>query len=54
VHSEKRLMMDIETVPKRVEFYFKNKFEKSVHLVGFIMEIYHDARSHERQIQFNI
>jgi hypothetical protein len=24
--------------PKHVEFYSKNKFEKLVHLVGFIME----------------
>jgi len=32
--------------PKLVEFYFKNKFEKLVHLVGFI-RIYHDARSSE-------
>ena len=26
--------------PKRVEFYSKNKFEKLVHLVGFIRRIY--------------
>jgi len=26
--------------PKHVEFYSKNKFEKSVHLVGFIIRIY--------------
>jgi len=37
--------------PKRVEFYSKNKFEKLVHLVGFIVIIYHDARSPERQIE---
>ena len=35
--------------PKHVEFYSKNKFEKFVHLVGFIIRIYHDARSPERQ-----
>ena len=35
--------------PKHVEFYSKNKFEKLVHLVGFIKSIYHDARSPERQ-----
>jgi len=35
--------------PKHLEFYFKNKFEKSVHLVGFIIRTYHDARSSERQ-----
>jgi len=36
---------------KHVEFYSKNKFEKPVHLVGFIIRIYHDARSPERQIR---
>jgi len=35
--------------PNHVEFYSKNKFEKSVHLVGFLIGIYHDARSPERQ-----
>jgi len=34
---------------KCVEFYSKNKFEKLVHLVGFIIRIYHDARSPEHQ-----
>ena len=37
--------------PKNVEFYSKNKSEKLLHLVGFIIRIYHDARSPERQIQ---
>ena len=36
--------------PKHVEFYSKNTFEKLVHLVGFIIRIYHDARSPEREI----
>jgi hypothetical protein len=27
--------------PKHVEFYSKNKFEKSVHLVGFIIRMCH-------------
>jgi len=40
--------------PKHVEFYSKNKFEKSVHLVGFIVWIYHDARSAERQISLDL
>ena len=31
------------------EFYCKNKFEKLLHLVGFIIRIYHDSRSPERQ-----
>ena len=35
--------------PKHVGFYSKNKFEKLVHLVSFIIRIYHDARSPERQ-----
>jgi len=39
----------IENCPKHVEFYSKNKLEKSVHLVGFIIRIYHDARSSECQ-----
>jgi len=33
--------------PKHVEVYFKNKFEKLVHLVGFVIRIYHDVRSPE-------
>ena len=37
--------------PKYVEFYSKNKFEKLVHQVGFVIRIYHDAQSHERQIR---
>ena len=36
--------------PKHVEFYSKNKFEKLVQLVGFIIRIYHDARSLKCQI----
>jgi hypothetical protein len=32
-------------------FYFKNKFEKLLHLVGFVIEIYHNARSQERLIR---
>jgi hypothetical protein len=35
--------------PKHAEFHSKNKFEKLVHLVGFIIRIYHDARPPERQ-----
>jgi predicted DNA-binding ArsR family transcriptional regulator len=30
--------------PKYVEFYSRNKFEKLVHLGGFIMRIYHDTQ----------
>ena len=35
--------------PKHVEFYYKNKFEKLLHLVSFIIRIHHDARSSECQ-----
>ena len=35
---------------KHVEFYSKNKLEKLVYLVGFIIRIYHDARSPERHL----
>jgi len=35
--------------PKHVDFFSKNKFEKLVHLFGFIIRVYHDARSPERQ-----
>jgi len=34
---------------KDVEFYSKNKFEILVHLVGFVIRIYHAARSPERR-----
>jgi len=40
--------------PNHVEFYSKNKFEKLVHLVGFIIRIYHDARSPELQIRLDV
>jgi len=36
---------------KHVEFYSKNKFEKLVHVVDFIIRIHHDTRSSERQIR---
>ena len=35
--------------PKHVQFYSKNKFEKLVHLFGFILRINHDARPSECQ-----
>ena len=34
---------------KHIEFYSKNKCEKLVHLVGFIIRICHDAQSSECQ-----
>jgi len=39
--------------PKHVECYSKqNKFEALVHLFGFIIVMYYDARSYERQKYF--
>jgi len=40
--------------PKHVEFYSKNNFEKLVHLVGFSIRIYDDARSPERQSRHSV
>jgi len=37
--------------PKHVKFYSKNKFEKLVHLFGFIIKNFHDARSPKRQTE---
>jgi len=50
VYSEKTLDDWQRNCPKYVELYSKNKFEKLVHLVGFSIRIYHDARSPERHI----
>jgi len=36
--------------PKHVAFHSKNRFEKLMHRVDFIIRIIHDARSHERQM----
>jgi len=47
VYSAKLLMMDRELSETR-RVLFQNKFEKLVHLVGFSIRIYHDARSSER------
>ena len=35
--------------PKHVEFYSRNKFQKLVRLVGFVIRIYRDSRSPECQ-----
>ena len=51
VYSEKTPDDGQRNCPKHVEFYSTNKFEKLVHLIGFIIRIYHDARSPERQIR---
>ena len=50
VYSEKTPDDAQRNCPKHVEFHSKNNFEKLVHLVGFIIRIYHNARSPERQI----
>ena len=40
----------LRNCPKHAEYYTKNKFEKLVQLVGFIIRIFHDERSSELQI----
>jgi len=50
VYSEKTPDDGQRNCPRHVEFYFKNKFEELVHLVGFIIRIYHDAQSPEPRI----
>ena len=50
VYSKKTLMMDRGTNQNINRVSFQNKFEKLVHLVGFIIRICHDARSHERRV----
>jgi len=42
------------TVPLSITRSSKNKFEKLVDLVGFIVRIYHDARSPGRQNVWNV
>jgi len=39
--------------PKHVEFYSKNKFEKLVHLVGFIIRTCHEYHNVGRHYDFN-
>ena len=46
---KKLLMMDRGTVRNMLSLYSKNKLEKLVHLIGFIIRIYHDVRSPKRQ-----
>jgi len=50
VYSEKTPDDGQRNCPKHVKFYSNNKFEKLVHLVGFITRIFHDARSNELQV----
>ena len=50
VRTVKKTPDDGQNCLKHVEFYSRNKFEELVHLVDFIIRIYHDARSPERQV----
>jgi len=50
VYGEKIPDDGYRNCPKHTEFYSKNKFEKLVHLFGFVIRIYHGGRSSERQI----
>ena len=49
VYSARLLVMDRDNCQKYEEPHSKNKFEKLVLLVGFIIGLYHDARSSECQ-----
>ena len=49
VYGEKTPDDGQRNCPKHVEFKSKNKFEKIVHQVDFIIRIYHDSPSPERQ-----
>ena len=37
--------------PKHVEFYSKNEIEELLHLVGFIIRMFHDERLAERRMR---
>jgi hypothetical protein len=40
--------------PKYAELYSKNKFEKLVHIVGFIIRIYYEVQPPECQIWVSV
>jgi len=46
VYSEKTPDDGQRNCPKHVEFYCKNKFEKLLHVVGFIIGVYFTANYH--------
>jgi len=50
VQGTRLLMMDRERVRNVWEFYYKNKFEKLMLLVGINVRVYKDAWSSECQI----
>jgi hypothetical protein len=52
--SARLLMMDRRNCLKHVELYSTNKFEKVVHLVGFIIRIYHGSKTREVMSGLNI
>ena len=68
MYSEKKPDDGQRNYPKHVEFYSKNKFEKLVHLVGFILRIFwrcysklrtvtwrrHDQRAEQFKLQWRI
>ena len=49
MHGQKNFVMIDKGTVRNMQFYSKNTFEKLVHLDGFIIGIYYDARSPERQ-----
>jgi len=46
----KLYMFRTEELSETCRVSFQNKFERLVHLIGFIITIYHDAQPHERKI----
>ena len=54
VYSEKLLMMDRGTVRNMESFYSKNKFEKLVHLVGFIIRTHTHAKTFFMPVCMNV
>ena len=54
VYTVKNSWWWTEELSETCRFYSKNKFEKLVHLVGFIIRIFHNARSPESQIHFAV
>jgi len=46
----KLYMFRTDELPETCRVSFQKKVEKLVHLVGFVITIYHDSCSHERKI----
>ena len=47
-------MMERGTIPKHEEFYSKNKSERLVHLIGFIIRTYKSLLLHCMEVQIGL